>query len=361
MFKKYLKYKLKYINNKNNFQSNMFGGNQLETNQLGHYLLDNKKEIFCIGDIHGDYDILIKILKDINCINNKEEWIGKNKYVVFNGDLVDRGGRNSEKLGCTNNQCSDSDYRVIKKLLEFKKESQKYDSDIILVMGNHELMLFQGNTSYNIMDSSYQEKFVRSPADSVVKEYVDNCVVIAFINNLVFVHGSICAELFNIKCLEKENDPFSFINKEVRKWLKKENYKTPCLDILLSYKTLFQKSLSPLWNRDFGRDFDCKILEQVLNTIKQKYNKHKIFNTFDYNNLVMIIGHTVQDEINSKCNNQIFRIDNALSRAFHSKSKKQHVLQLLKFKKSNKDKHFIDYEILPKKKNNLFIKDLNKF
>ena len=349
MFKKYLEYKLKYINNKNNIGINMFGG---KTNQLGHYLLDNKKEIFCIGDIHGDYDILIKILKDINCINNKEQWIGKNKYVIFNGDLVDRGGRNSEKLGCTNNQCSDSDYRVIKKLLQLKKESQQYDSDIILVMGNHELMLFQGNTSYNIMDSFYQKKFVRNPTDPIIKEYI---------NNLVFVHGSICAELFNIKCLEKENDPFSFINKEVRKWLNNDLYTTPCLDILLSYKTLFQKSLSPLWNRDFGHNFDCKILEQVLNTIKQKYNKYKIFNTFNYDNLIMIIGHTVQDEINSKCNNKIFRIDNALSRAFHSKSKKQHILQLLKFKKSNKNKHFIDYEILPKKKNNLFIKNLNKF
>ena len=54
-------------------------------------------------------------------------------------------------------------------------------------MGNHELMLFQGNTSYNIMDSLYQKKFVRNPNNFSI-DRLDNDVTYQK-GNIIFCHS----------------------------------------------------------------------------------------------------------------------------------------------------------------------------
>ena len=46
-----------------------------------------------IGDIHGDFNVLIKSLKKAKVINNKHRWIGGKTHIVQVGDIIDRGGR----------------------------------------------------------------------------------------------------------------------------------------------------------------------------------------------------------------------------------------------------------------------------
>ena len=48
-----------------------------------------KNDVLCIGDLHGDYEALVKILKTTKIINDKLQWIGNDTYVVQLGDLLD--------------------------------------------------------------------------------------------------------------------------------------------------------------------------------------------------------------------------------------------------------------------------------
>ena len=42
----------------------------------------NNNKIIAIGDIHGDYPALIKLLRLAKVINSKLEWIGGTDYVI---------------------------------------------------------------------------------------------------------------------------------------------------------------------------------------------------------------------------------------------------------------------------------------
>jgi protein phosphatase len=66
-------------------------------------LYNNKKQetgpLDIIGDIHGCYDELIKLLADLGYANNGETWVHpEGRKVVFAGDLVDRGPKTPEVL-----------------------------------------------------------------------------------------------------------------------------------------------------------------------------------------------------------------------------------------------------------------------
>ncbi|MCS7364249.1 MAG: serine/threonine protein phosphatase [archaeon GB-1867-035] len=78
---------------------------------------DKEKEIIVIGDIHGDLDTLIEIMKREAIIDKLEN---KKVYVVFLGDYIDRGVKSFETL-----------------MLALKLK-EKYSDHIILLRGNHE-------------------------------------------------------------------------------------------------------------------------------------------------------------------------------------------------------------------------------
>jgi hypothetical protein len=113
---------------------------------------DNKDDIFVVGDLHGDYQVLIHILVDLcgcceitkiyddveNGYNNRElvSWVpGTKNIVVFCGDLIHRKRFNDHIL---DDECSD--VYIIETILRLKKEAMKQGGDIIIVLGNHEIM-----------------------------------------------------------------------------------------------------------------------------------------------------------------------------------------------------------------------------
>ena len=62
----------------------------LEINKLKS-VYENIKRIIAIGDIHGDFDALLKALYVGKVIDIKGKWIGEETHVVQVGDLLDKG------------------------------------------------------------------------------------------------------------------------------------------------------------------------------------------------------------------------------------------------------------------------------
>ena len=59
---------------------------------------NNIKKIAVLSDIHGQYEILITLLKNNNIIDEKENWIFGEGHLVINGDIFDRGNKVNEVL-----------------------------------------------------------------------------------------------------------------------------------------------------------------------------------------------------------------------------------------------------------------------
>ena len=59
--------------------------------------IDTNEDIFAIGDVHGDYDRLVKLLTAARIIEGgnagaqKAAWIAGRAVLVFTGDLIDKG------------------------------------------------------------------------------------------------------------------------------------------------------------------------------------------------------------------------------------------------------------------------------
>lgn len=122
--------------------------------------------IFAIGDIHGCYDRLLRLLDRINI-----RWA--QDRLVFLGDYIDRGA------------CS---YEVIDFLIKLKKQHP----GSVFLKGNHEAMLLDflsGKRTLRFMDNggretleSYYKHVPGAGLSTIPKEHLD------FINSLVLCH-----------------------------------------------------------------------------------------------------------------------------------------------------------------------------
>lgn len=84
---------------------------------------DNVERIVAIGDIHGAYDNLIRILQNANLIDGKLRWIGGEAHLVQNGDIVDRGPNSRKAM----------DF-----LMKLEDKAEDAGGRVHVLIGNHE-------------------------------------------------------------------------------------------------------------------------------------------------------------------------------------------------------------------------------
>jgi diadenosine tetraphosphatase ApaH/serine/threonine PP2A family protein phosphatase len=130
-------------------------------------LKDKNKEIYVIGDIHGNLDTLLKIIK---IIEDKHP-----EMVIFLGDLVDRGPKQLECLLIV----------LILKILE----PQKY----FLLKGNHETL--EMNQYYGFAQD-FMNRFQNFEKFKEILEVYNVLPLCALVNNSILcLHGGIPQDL----------------------------------------------------------------------------------------------------------------------------------------------------------------------
>lgn len=277
--------------------------------------LKKKQKIIVIGDLHGDIDNTINILKLSQCISlpkseqlkksnynlkklNKITWNGGNTIIVQLGDILD-----GKKRDETYSNFNDNEFHIINLFIKLRLEAQKKKGNIYLLVGNHELLNFIGNFNHvslkGIMDFGGIDKrynFLK-PGGEYCKNMANIYKAILIIDKYIFVHGSINSYIFKKYTINQ-------INNLLKKYLlNKKNYSTTNEDI--SY--LFYNSFtSPLWSRYFSKEITpSKCIE--LNKILKNTNTNTLF-----------VGHTFKkDGIQSNCNGKIWYCDVGISGAFN--------------------------------------------
>ena len=91
------------------------------------------ERIVAIGDIHGDYDQFLILLRSAGLIDEKARWSGGKTHLVQTGDVLDRG----------------PDSRKVMDLLrKLEKHSRKAGGRVHALIGNHEAMNVYGDLRY---------------------------------------------------------------------------------------------------------------------------------------------------------------------------------------------------------------------
>ena len=81
-----------------------------------------------VGDIHGDYTALTKILRKAELIDLKGQWVGNETILVQTGDIVDRG---KDTIAC---------YRFMQGL---RGDAEKKGGTVVSLLGNHEIVRYK--------------------------------------------------------------------------------------------------------------------------------------------------------------------------------------------------------------------------
>jgi len=166
-------------------------------------VIDSVKRIVAIGDVHGDYDYLIHLLKIALVINNKHHWIGGKTYVVQLGDQIDSCRPNycdCNEKDATQNDTAD-DIKIINYLENLHNEATEKGGAVISLLGNHELMNIDGDMSYvsykNLQEVGGIEKRKQlfSKNGEIGEKLICTHPAIVIIGSNLFVHAGILPKL----------------------------------------------------------------------------------------------------------------------------------------------------------------------
>lgn len=91
------------------------------------------ERIVAVGDIHGDYDNFLKVLREAEVVNRRGNWIAGETHLVQLGDVPDRG--------------PDTD-KVISLLQKLEKQAAEEGGMVHVLIGNHEAMNVYGDLRY---------------------------------------------------------------------------------------------------------------------------------------------------------------------------------------------------------------------
>ncbi|MCZ6537621.1 MAG: metallophosphoesterase [Gammaproteobacteria bacterium] len=89
--------------------------------------------VVVFADVHGAYENLTAILRQVGIIDERNNWSGGDSYLVSTGDILDRGPRSREALDL---------------LMSLQTQAGKTGGRVLLALGNHEMMNMIGDWRY---------------------------------------------------------------------------------------------------------------------------------------------------------------------------------------------------------------------
>jgi hypothetical protein len=94
---------------------------------------ERAEAVVAIGDVHGDFDDFVAILKQVGLIDAQHHWTGGKTTLVQVGDVLDRGPKPREAMDL---------------LMSLEKEAPQAGGRVVSLLGNHEMMNIMGDLRY---------------------------------------------------------------------------------------------------------------------------------------------------------------------------------------------------------------------
>jgi hypothetical protein len=145
------------------------------------------ESIFVVADTHGEFEILVAMLKEHGVIDQFLRWNFGNNHLVVLGDVFDRGPNQVEILWL---------------LYELEDQARRAGGALHFVVGNHELMVLGGDLRY--LNAKYRATAAAFGVESYSQLFGKNTVLgqwlrskpaVLRLNDLLFMHGGLSPRL----------------------------------------------------------------------------------------------------------------------------------------------------------------------
>jgi hypothetical protein len=117
------------------------------------------QRIVAIGDIHGDYDRLVELLRSAQVVDRNNAWTGGATHLVLTGDFLDRGP---------------APRQVMDLLMELEPQAEMAGGRVHALIGNHEAMNIYGDLRFV---SREDVESYRTPNSGPLRERVIKAVL----------------------------------------------------------------------------------------------------------------------------------------------------------------------------------------
>ncbi len=101
----------------------------------GEEVFTGVERVIAVGDVHGDFDAFVTILRSAGVIDNKNRWTGGTAHLVQIGDVLDRGADSRKAMDL---------------LIALEKQASKAGGRVHALIGNHEAMNLYGDLRYTV-------------------------------------------------------------------------------------------------------------------------------------------------------------------------------------------------------------------
>lgn len=190
--------------------------------------------LFVVADTHGEYEILAGMLMRHQVIDGKLHWSFGRGYLVFLGDVFDRGAHQTEILWL---------------IYALEAQARKAGGGVLFALGNHETMMLRDDLRYLnpkyrqsaavLGVGTYSELF---GARSVLGEWLRTRAAVLKVNDFLCLHGGISPELLERKL------PLAEINRAIRAVL---DDRMPGAEAERERAGFLFGEMGPLWYRGY--------------------------------------------------------------------------------------------------------------
>ena len=237
------------------------------------------RKLFLLGDIHGMYDKLTKLLKSHNIIDSALNWNFGKGHLVFTGDIFDRGSKVTETLWLIH---------------ELKYQAKKSGGDVHYILGNHEMMALKND--YRYLASKYlffSQFFFREYSqwfaeDTYLGQWIRTKNVAMKMDHKLIVHAGFSPRVLNQRLTLDE------INKIFQLHLKGEKFRVPYI------QELIVSGDGPVWYR--GYVANSREYTEVENSLVEKTLRY-------YGASKLIVGHMPHYTVKTMYNGKVYLID----------------------------------------------------
>lgn len=237
--------------------------------------------IAALSDVHGQYDLLVKLLRNNGIVGRDLRWHYGRGHLVIAGDVFDRGPKVNQALWL---------------LYSLEQQARDAGGGVHYLIGNHEAMALGGDLRY--VNPGYQRSAAALgeaypqlyAADSVLGQWLRTRQTIARVGDSLFVHGGISPDYVAADFdTERSNADYrASLGTPKAVW-----QNDPRLLPLYNGKT------SPIWYRGYFTD---PALEQAqVDAIAGKLGVARI-----------VVGHTTHHRIASYFDGHVIGVDSAI-------------------------------------------------
>lgn len=245
------------------------------------YHFEDVPKIAAISDLHGQYDVMIKLFQANKIIDDNLAWSFGDGHLVITGDVLDRGDQVTE---------------IIWYLYQLEQQAEEAGGKLHMLLGNHELMVMTGDVRYihkkyryttALAKRMYQDLFNEK---SVLGSWLRTKPVSITINGIAFLHAGFSQELLETGVtIDKVNNTF-----------RNQLIGVPPGQIMQDSTLIaLYAEKGPLWYRGYldMENFTKDDANDVLKTLDVKH---------------IVVGHSSMQSIVSLFDNRIFMIDSSI-------------------------------------------------